>query len=89
MRLWIVYLILLCFYVAMTCVCFCLEGIFFNIPFSVSYASLSFALFCMYVVSIVLTYCCFIPVPVLLWSNLIYPSFVLYYASHAHNRLSQ
>ena len=27
-ELWIVYLIILCFYVAITCVCFCLEGIF-------------------------------------------------------------
>ena len=62
---------------------------FLNIPFSVSYASLSFALFCLYVVSTVLTYCRFIPVPVLLWSNLSYPSSVLYYAYHAHNRLSQ
>ena len=47
----------------------------------------------MYVISTIHTYCCFIPVPVLLWSNLSFPSLVLKLclicAYHAHGRLSK
>ena len=55
-----------------------------KIPFSVRYTSLTYALFCMYVVSTVRSYCCFIPVPVLLWSILCYPSFVINCAWFVH-----